>query len=117
MTDSFKGSDLITLQPNDVNVPYAFVFTVCSATTANDGAIPYGQTVSSATVTAHTEAGVTATSDIILASSHTSYTTTVWLTYPTTLGAGRYHLQIVLYMTATSDSMEFDFKRVVAKNV
>lgn len=117
LADNFKGDDIITLQPGDAIVPYSFRFTVCSGTTKNDGALPYGETISSCTVTAHTEAGTAATTSVIETTSLTSFTEMVWLNYPTALGAGRYHLTFLVYLTATSQSIEFDFNRIVAKNI
>lgn len=117
MTDSFKGQDLILLQPGDVAVPYSFNFTVCSASTKNDGALPYGETISNLSVTAHTEAGASATTSIIDAVSFSSFTGILWLNYPSSLGPGRYHLTFIVNLTATSQAMEFDFNRIVAKNV
>lgn len=117
VTDYFKGSDSIILQPNDVEVPYNFIFTVCSASTKNDGALPFGETISSVAVTAHTEAGVSATTDIIAFSTWASFTENLRLSYPTTAGAGRYHLTFVVALSNTSETIEFDFNRVVARNI
>lgn len=123
ISDSFRGEDLIILQPNDSQVPYNFLWTVCSATTKNDGALPYGETISSISASAHTEAGVSATTSLIAASSDTGFvsltsnTETVYLSYPTALGVGRYHLTFVVALSNTSQTMEFDFNRVVAKNI
>ena len=41
----FQGLGLIILQPHDQDVEYTFTFDVESAVGANDGAIPFGQTL------------------------------------------------------------------------
>ena len=50
MDDDFQGNDPIVLQPNDAAVPFTFATPVCTSATANDGAIPYGDSASSAAV-------------------------------------------------------------------
>lgn len=117
MADNFKGSDWITIQPNDLLVPYSFLFTVCSASTKNDGAIPYGETITRVDPTIHTESGTVCTTEILIESSLTSFTDTLWLSYPSTRGVGRYHITFNVALSNTSNVIEFDFNRLVAKDV
>ena len=116
----YEGTSVITLQPNDVNVPYQFEFTVCSGTTTNDGGIPAGHTLSSVTVTAHRIDG-TAVPTLIAHSSYTGFIETVWLSYPTSVGTvgGRYHLQILPTISdgTTTYTKEFNFNRIVLKDL
>jgi len=111
---STRGS--ISLQPNDVAVPYSFEFKPASATGANDGSIPYGDSVASCAVTAHTdESGTDVTSELINSSSLSDNIVTVILDYPSMTGIGEYHLTFVI--TATGGfKKEFDFNRVRARD-
>lgn len=112
---SFKGREKIQLQPGDLGVPYRFAFSVCTSETSNDGAIPYGDSVASCAVTAHTEAGTDVTSELISTSSVGGNAVSVSLDYPSTTGEGNYHLKFVV-TTANGVKIEFDFNRVVAKD-
>lgn len=113
---AFEGTKIIVLQPTEVDVPYRFHFTVCSATTANDGAIPYGLTIAESSATCHSEDGTDFSADIISLTSLTSFYTTLRLTYSTLAGPGKYHLR---FKNTLSDGAfkEFDFNRLVLKDL
>ena len=111
----FKTQISIIVQPQDSGVPYKFTLTVCSSATLNDGALPYGTTISSAVVTAHTQAGVDASSDLIVSSTLVGLIITVKVKYPTAKGEGEFHLTFVLTLSDSS-VIEFDFNRVLAMN-
>lgn len=115
----FEGTKPIFLQPADSKVPYSFEYTVCSATTANDGSLPYGHTLSSIVTSVHREdAGVV---DIISSSSVTNQVHTIWISYPATapVYTGRYHLTFVATVSdgATTYKREFDFNRLIVRNL
>jgi len=118
----FEGTKPIFLQPYDVLVPYSFEYTVCTATTANDGSLPYGHTLSSIITYAHREDSVT-TTGVIAASSATNQVHTVWLTYPTTVPVvtGKYHLTFKAIISDTGGSSayirEFDFNRLIVRDL
>lgn len=112
---SFTGTASIILQPGDADVPYSFKFTICSSATANDGSIPFGRTISSAAVTAHTAAGTDATSELIESSTLSDTTVTIELDYPSTTGTGKYHIKFVLTLDNAA-KMEFDFNRIYARD-
>ncbi len=114
--DSFATAGGIYLQPGSETVPYSFTFTIASSGTANDGAIPYGTTISSAVVKAFDSGGVDRTTEMVVASSVISPVVHVTLKYPATTGAGRYSLEFVLTLS-TGAKMEFDFTRVRAEDV
>lgn len=117
MGDSFKSSDPIILQPNDLAVPYTFEFTICSSATANDGALPYGDSAASVAVTAHDEDGADKTSELINGTPGLAdNVATVALDYPDTSGAGTYHLTFVV-TTANGSKIEFDFNRIYARDL
>lgn len=112
----FQGTDQITVQPGDEQVPYTFTFTVCSSATANDGAIPFGTTVDSVVVSA-TMADGTADAELVDSSSESANVVTVKLTYPSTNGNGRYHLKFLITLDNVDASViEFDFNRVVVED-
>ena len=116
MADDFSGTDKITLRPADVGVPYRFTFAACTTADANDGSIPYGDTIDSIAVTAHTSELSTDVSTemvgtVTLAGDHLSVT--VELNYPDTTGIGTYHLKFVLTL-ASGAIIEYDFNRVKA---
>lgn len=114
MSDSFLLSKIITLQPGSATVPYTFTFAAASSVTANDGSIPYGNTISGADVKVFDEAGTDVTSDMIVSESNTTLVVTVSLKYPGT--EGRYSLEIILTLSSGA-VMEFDFTRVYAEDI
>jgi hypothetical protein len=117
---SFDGYKPIILQPYDSAVCYQFGFSVCSTTTANDGSIPYGLTISNSSVRCHKEDGTVCTTGIVVNSSHTGWVTSVLLTYPTTAVVavlpGKYHLTFKLTLSDASIK-EFDFNRLIVRNL
>lgn len=116
MLDSFLTNEDIVLQPGSSKVPYSFTFAAASSATANDGSIPYDTTISSAVIKAFDSDGTDKTSEIIDSDSATTSVVTVVLKYPTTSGAGTYSLEILLTLS-NGAVMEFDFNRVVARDI
>ena len=115
---SFKGTHVIEVQPSDDDVPYTFNFPVASSASANDGAIPYGETISAYTVSAHTHpAGTDATADLIASDARAGTEITVSIQWPTTNGQGVYHLRFVLTLAVSGADIEYDFNRVYAKDI
>jgi len=116
MPDSFKGSESITLQPGDVFVPILMKFPPASATTSNDGAIPYGSTVASATVSLHHSISGTRTTAPVKVITATSNRIVAYCSYASTLESGLYHLKalvnVVLAGRSTAMVREFDLRRV-----
>ena len=108
--DSFETSGEIILQPGSSSVPYSFTFDPASSATANDGAIPFDTTISSAAVKAFDIYGADKTSELVVSSSVASPVVNVVLKYPAT-GSGRYSLEFVLTLS-TGAGMEFDFTRI-----
>lgn len=91
----FQGSNSIYLQTGDVHVPYQFTWTICTSSTGNDGALPFGHTVQAVSTTITHESGVDGTTGILSSSSQTGQITTIWLSFPTSSGilSGRYHIK------------------------
>lgn len=114
--DSFLEADPISVQPKDNGVPYEFEFAPSTSVTANDGAIPFGETVSTATVTAHEDDGLDtdATSILIVSSSVASNVVTVKLKYPNKIQI--FHLTFELTLSGGA-VIEFDFNRVSSEDI
>ena len=110
---SFQGSDWIILQPGDAKVPYDFDFPACTTATANDGTLPYGDSISSYTVSVYDSSDNDVTSEVKYADSRSGTTITVSLDYPTTSGIGYYRLKFVLTL-ASGAVLELDFRRIRA---
>jgi len=116
MADQFQGFDSITIQPGTDAAVYTFTFAICSSATANDGSIPFGDTISDEAVKAFDEDGSDVTGEIVDTSSSSTTVVTVALNYPSTSGAGRYSLEFVLTL-ASGAKMEFDFSRLYARDI
>jgi len=116
MKDSFTGTKSIRLQPESDAVPYTFTFPINSSATANDGAIPFADTITGSVVSAFSETGEDVTAEIVDSSSETTTVVSVALNYPAVAGAGRYSLEFVLTLNSGA-IMEFDFTRVYAEDV
>ena len=118
----FEGFKSIILQPGDHEVPKQWEFTVCSASTANDGALPFGHSISSVVTTIHREDGTDVTVNILSTSSCTGNILTTWLQYTTSTGTGvlgKHHMTFRATITdgTTTYTNEFDFNRLILKNV
>ncbi len=116
----FQGSKSIFLQPGDTKVPYGFKWTICTGTTENDGAIPYGQSVSSVLTAIKHESGLVCTTGILTSSSLSAGITTILLTYPSSSGflTGRYHITFTVTIVdgATTYTKDFDFNRLIVRD-
>ena len=93
MPDKFKGSASVTLYPGDVNVPLVLRFPPASGSTMNDGAVPYGSTIVSATVLVrYLDDGSTGTTDLLSTAAVTlagsGGTLTVWIGHSTAVATG-----------------------------
>lgn len=62
----FQGHLTVYIQPGTSAYPLAASFPAASSTTANDGARPYGTTISSATVKAYKPDGTEAASGVLV---------------------------------------------------
>ena len=119
MPDAFQGSGSITLYPGDANVPLTLRFPPASASTKNDGAAPYGSTISTQTAIAtHLDEGSSSTA-LISAVTASSHNVTVYLSHSTTVPTGL-HSVIVTVTWALSGSTRlmsrpFDLDRIFVK--
>ncbi len=117
--DSFQGNESITIQPGDINVPVSFRMVAASASTKNDGSMPYGSTLISATVLAHSANG-TATTSLVANSTETGNTIVAYLSYSSALAASLYHVTVTATFSISGSTLvmarEYDFNRVFVKD-
>jgi len=112
---SFETQGQVLLQPF-TQVGFDYEITICSSSTANDGFIPYGTTVSSVNVIAYDKDEEVVTGELIHGTPTISENViTTPLKYPETSGDGRYKLTFQLTLSDSS-KVEADFDRVVARN-
>jgi len=118
--DSFKGTDYITIQPGDTNVPLWLKFKAATAATANDGSIPYLSTLHSVSYAKVHREGVSPTSAMIVSKSLSSNMVKLYLTYTTALAAGLYDLtcRVVINLNGTTINMtrQYDLNRIYLKD-
>ncbi len=111
--NQWHGKDWIYLQPNDLDVPYIFRFTVCSTQNGNDGYLPYGTTISTVVVSASNTDGEDATADLIHGTPSVSDNDVqVNLDYPY---AGDYKITIICTLDSGT-KIETDFSRIRCGN-
>ena len=102
----------ITLQSGD-SIGYSFKFPIASTSTANDGCVPYGRTISTVDVTAYDEDGDDVTTDLISGTPGlVGDTVSVVLKWPGEVG--RYKLTFLLTLD-NAWQKEVDFKNVYAR--
>ena len=125
MADSFQGTDSITLQPGDINVPVYLRLVACSASTKNDGSMPYGSTVISAVVNIHRGAGgADATTYLVDSSTEIANTIIAYLTYDSNSTGwgenGLYNLTATVTMdldgAAFNMTREYDLNRIYVRD-
>ena len=115
----FKTNGPINLLPN-TNKGIWYTYTVATLnsdgiTSNNDGAIPYGTTVSSVIVVVYDSDDSDVTSDIIVGTpTLDSNIVKVQLKYPVTNGAGSYRINFVATIS-NDDVIEDNFNLLVAK--
>lgn len=114
--DDFQDIAQIKIQPGTNNVPKSFNFPVCSSATSNDGFIPYGETISDIAVTAHKNDDTDATADIIVSSSFSAFTSTVFIKYPGAGKEGIYHLTFIVSFSGGASDEEADYNRIIVED-
>ena len=119
MGDAFQGSGSITLYPGDVNVPINLRFPPASGSTKNDGAVPYGSTIYSYTVTAKCYDDDSASTKLIGSITGSSHRVTVYLNHSTTVPEGLHYLYATITWTLSGTTLRmsrpFDLDRIYVK--
>ncbi len=120
MVDTFSGAKKIDLQPGEVDVPLRMRVTIASASTANDGFLPFGSTLVSHSVTAHHGASNSSSTSIIADTTDAGNTIIVYLQHTTAYIAGIYHVTAVGTFSITGSTRQLvrqiDFNRVYMKD-
>jgi hypothetical protein len=119
--DSYEGTHYVTLQPGDTNVPVRFRYNPCTASSANDGAIPYGATVHKRRVSVHAARSTAESTHLIVSCSLSSNTVVNYLTWSTRLARGKYHLTARITCALEGSTVmamvrQFDFNRLFLKD-
>ena len=120
MSDHFQGSGHVELQPGDINYPIRFKFVAASASTNNDGSMPFGSTVSSVVSTMKDSKGVDATTSLISSSALSGNDVIVYVSHSTMVSDGRYTLTAKVNFSLAGSTRifikEFDFRRVFLRD-
>lgn len=120
MTDHFQGFDYVELQPGDNNIPVKFRFVAATASTTNDGSMPYGSTVRSVISTIKDDRGIDATTSLISSSALNGNNVTVFLNHSSDVTDGKYTLTSTVSFSLFGSTLiftrEFDFRRVYLRN-
>lgn len=111
MTD-FENTSTITLLTESSSVPISLIFEACSAATENDGSIPYGTTISRATVLADDPEGTGVTGYMISGTSVDGMTVSFVVSNYARSVAGRYNLRVILTLD-TGAVLSYRFTRVI----
>lgn len=108
---SFSGGSIVWVQPSTSEYPLRVTFSAEYAAGANDGSLPYGTTITSATIVA-SDADGTTSDDLVDDGSIVTGDTYVdcTLSYPT-LGDGLYTLEYRLTLSSGA-VIPYDAKRV-----
>jgi len=119
MPDAFQGSGSITLYPGDENVPISMRFPPCTGSTKNDGAVPYGSTIDTATATASYLDDGTASTALISAVTYSSHKVIIYLTHSTSAPKGLHSvISTVTWSLSGSTRLmtrPFDLDRILVK--
>lgn len=103
MRDDFASTKDIVLKVGTSSISYSFKVTACSAADQNDGAIPYGTTVSSVVVSAYnlaTDTDVTSTMVVSTSPTPSDNVIPVKLNYPG--GNGQCYLKFLCTLSDSS---------------
>lgn len=120
MADSFSGTDSFSLQPGDSNVPLVFRFKSATASTLNNGSLPYNSSLVSVTkcFTKFANGGTSSTA-MLKTKSLSSNKVQVYFQYTTALPQGQHYLTMKLRIDigTTTAERQFDFKRIYMKEI
>lgn len=118
--DHFQGYGYIELQPGDRNFPAKFLFNPASASTKNDGSLPYGSTLVSVVSTVKNIRNADATTSIISSSFISGNNVVVFLNHSSSVRDGKYILTMKIDFSVSGSTLvsskEFDFRRLILRN-
>ncbi|MFB5622539.1 MAG: hypothetical protein ACE5RH_00960, partial [Nitrosarchaeum sp.] len=97
-----------------------FRFVAASASTTNDGSMPYGSTVKSVISTIKDDYGIDATTSLVSSSALSGNNVTVFLNHSSNVSDGKYTLtskvSFSLYGSTLIFTREYDFRRIYLRN-
>lgn len=112
----FIGVARIKVQPETVGLPVGFTFAACTSATANDGSLPYGDTISSAVVKAYDPSGNDVTASMVTtAAAVDGFTVSCRISYYSGIASGLHKLTAVLTL-ASGYVDEFDCRRIMVQD-
>ncbi|MCE5335475.1 MAG: hypothetical protein LLG06_12905 [Desulfobacteraceae bacterium] len=115
MADDFEGREIVKVRPNTKDYPVGMSFSICSSETANDGAIPFGTTMSSAVVKAYGPTGADVTAILVtIPATVQGNTVKCGVSWHEKIVPGLHTLTAVLTF-ASGHIYEFDLKRVLVE--
>lgn len=120
MADSFKGTKHVTLRPGDAVRPLWLKFKPATASTANDGAIPYGSTLHSFAVEVKDAITNTATTELHSSLDTSSNTGIIYLQHSTAVSTGLYYIiataTVALSGVGSNMVKDYNFERLYVAN-
>jgi len=121
MSDHFQGTDYVELQPGDRNVPIRMNFKAASASTKNDGSMPYGSTVKSVISSVKEfERGIDASTSLLSSSQISGNTVIAYVNHSSNVNDGKYILTAAVSFSLSGSTLvmtkEFDFRRITLRN-
>lgn len=120
--DKFQGSGSIDIQPGTKNKPVYLRLKPCTASTKNDGSMPFGSTIAACRVYAHRAVdGVNFSTTLVSRSTVPSSNSVIaYLSYSTSLTPGAYHLTARVSMSVSGLTTyyreDYDLNRVMVKD-
>ncbi len=117
VNDDFEGREIIKLHPNTRDYPVGMSFSTCSSETANDGAIPFGDALSSAEVRAYDPTGADVTEAMVTtpATAHENSVRCA-ISHFSGMASGLYRLMAILTMESGYRD-EYELRRVKVEAV
>jgi hypothetical protein len=98
------GDDIVLLHVGTVKYPIMFTFTPCSSDSLNDGNIPFGTTILSATATAIDKYGTDVSTSVISSTSVTDgLKVNMRFNHSTLVPSGK--VTVIIYLTLSSTTV------------
>ena len=121
MSDSFDGSGHVIIQPGDSRIPIVLRLRAATASTNNDGSLPFGSTVKKAIPTFHSASG-TATTKFNPVVTYSSNRVTTQISYSSLLTAGLYHGTWTITASVGGSTVnpmvrQYDLNRIYVRNL
>ena len=93
------GDEVVTLRQGAASYPMGFIFAACTADDVNDGSIPFGRTISSATIEVFSVTGHDITADVCPGGASVSGGLRVDVTFDHAAGLPNGTCKVILNLT------------------